>query len=281
MGHAVQPQHSTTAGHVGPHVGNPRAAADDDRELPRWHGNARYRHRYATSQHVHTPSTPLPLPDCSPPRHDTHSKRACTLTYPPFLVALSSTSVDFHLRTPPSVETLCNDAHLGPPFPPKINQNNKQILAANLVSTAGNTPYYTETGELWCPFHMYRSGGDGRPRFGAVLYNLEDVLEYTDGNLSVPGCWAYPDMLEVGVTNVQLPQPGKKMNCGVSGEEPCPPLSKVEARSHFGACKFLYSSRATPAPYVPPAGCRTELKPTRVNPDPHKKRREKKTGTCS
>ena len=40
---------------------------------------------------------------------------------------------------------------------------------------------------------------------------------------------------KVGVTNAQLPMPGKRMNCGVAGEERCPPLTKIEARSHFGA----------------------------------------------
>ena len=42
-----------------------------------------------------------------------------------------------------------------------------------------------------------------------------------------------PDMLEVGVTNAQLPEPGKKCNCGPTLEEPCPPLTVTEARSHF------------------------------------------------
>lgn len=48
-------------------------------------------------------------------------------------------------------------------------------------------------------------------------------------------------MLEVGVTNAQLPMPGKKMNCGASGEEPCAPLTKVEARSHFGSWAIVSS----------------------------------------
>ena len=37
-------------------------------------------------------------------------------------------------------------------------------------------------------------------------------------------------MLEVGVTNTQ------KSDCGASGKEACKPLSKIEARTHFGAC---------------------------------------------
>ena len=49
--------------------------------------------------------------------------------------------------------------------------------------------------------------------------------------------WSLPDrrcfvqdMLEVGVTNTQ------KSDCGASGKEVCKPLSKIEARTHFGAC---------------------------------------------
>ena len=41
------------------------------------------------------------------------------------------------------------------------------------------------------------------------------------------------DMLEVGVTNTQ------KSDCGASGKEVCKPLSKIEARTHFGACASL------------------------------------------
>ena len=40
-------------------------------------------------------------------------------------------------------------------------------------------------------------------------------------------------MLEVGVTNTQ------KSDCGASGKEACKPLSKIEARTHFGACASL------------------------------------------
>eukprot|EP01051_Picozoa_sp_SAG22_P017564 SAG22_NODE_2740_length_2260_cov_2.658491_2_plen_217_part_00 len=48
-------------------------------------------------------------------------------------------------------------------------------------------------------------------------------------------------MLEVGVTNAQLPLPGKKCNCGPTMEEPCPPLTRTEARSHFGAFAIVSS----------------------------------------
>ena len=105
----------------------------------------------------------------------------------------------------------------------------------------GNIPHRDAQGELWCPFHMYRSGGDNRPVWGSVLSHLDAVVQLADKNLSVPGCWAYPDMLEVGVTNAQLPMPGHKLNCGPSLEDPCPPLTVTEARSHFGAWSIISS----------------------------------------
>ena len=55
------------------------------------------------------------------------------------------------------------------------------------------------------------------------------------------GCKIDPDMLEVGVTNAQLPLPGKKCNCGPTMEDPCPPLTVTEARSHFGAWAIVSS----------------------------------------
>jgi alpha-galactosidase len=68
----------------------------------------------------------------------------------------------------------------------------------------------------WCPFNMFRTGGDIRPTFANVMGKLQRTIPYqalTDP-LSRPGCWAYPDMLEVG-------------NIGGS-------LAHVESRSHFG-----------------------------------------------
>lgn len=70
---------------------------------------------------------------------------------------------------------------------------------------------------------MYRSSTDIRPVFGSILNNLETIPPLAAANLSRPGCWSYPDMLEVGVTT----QTG--------GPNDPPPLSFVEARTHFGA----------------------------------------------
>lgn len=70
--------------------------------------------------------------------------------------------------------------------------------------------------------HRYfRSSTDIRPTFGSILINLESVPTYNGNHLTGHGCWAYPDMLEVGVTNSQRPGLGT--------------LTFAEARTHFGA----------------------------------------------
>lgn len=78
----------------------------------------------------------------------------------------------------------------------------------------------------WCPFNYYRTSTDARPTFGSVLNNLYSVPPLAAQNLSTPGCWAYPDMIETGVTNTQ---------------SSAPPLSYVEGRTNFGAWAILSS----------------------------------------
>ena len=102
--------------------------------------------------------------------------------------------------------------------------------------TGGNAPYYTEAGQLWCPFHTYRTSGDARPTYGSLLGNLNSTRAAAARNLSLPGCWAYADMMEVGVTAMQ-----EMHDCGPSGAEPCGPLTVSEARNHFGGWAIVSS----------------------------------------
>ena len=37
---------------------------------------------------------------------------------------------------------------------------------------------------------------------GSVVGNLQTTTEWAQKNLSRPGCWGYPDMLEVGVPGI-------------------------------------------------------------------------------
>ena len=71
-----------------------------------------------------------------------------------------------------------------------------------------------------CPFNLFRTGGDIVPDFGVVVDKLQRTVPYL-GNasfkpISRPGCWGYPDMLEVGNF--------------ASGA-----LAHSESRTHFGA----------------------------------------------
>lgn len=52
----------------------------------------------------------------------------------------------------------------------------------------------------WCPFNWFRTSGDINPGAYSWLHNLQTTRSFQDpaAPLSQPGCWAYPDMLEVG-----------------------------------------------------------------------------------
>lgn len=74
----------------------------------------------------------------------------------------------------------------------------------------------------WCPWHIFRTSGDVRASYGSVVGNLLTTVAWAQRGLSRPGCWAYPDGLEVGCRH----GPGGAFDPG---------LSPAEARSHFGA----------------------------------------------
>ena len=90
-------------------------------------------------------------------------------------------------------------------------------MALGPDGTGGNSPYYSEDGEFWCPFHTYRTSGDARPTYGTVEQPKFDNI-HGSRNLSVPGCWAYADMMEVGVTAT-----GGLHDCGPNGTDKCLP----------------------------------------------------------
>ena len=52
----------------------------------------------------------------------------------------------------------------------------------------------------WCPFNWYRTSGDINASPMSWYHNLQTTIPFQDPSapLSQPGCWAYPDMLEVG-----------------------------------------------------------------------------------
>ena len=90
----------------------------------------------------------------------------------------------------------------------------------------------------WCPFHFYRSSGDIRPNFASVLANLETIFPFAVQNLSKPGCWAYPDALEVGIERISASLYHAKGEPRRAGSEA---LTFTETQSHFAAWAIVSS----------------------------------------
>jgi len=82
--------------------------------------------------------------------------------------------------------------------------------------------------EQGCPWNFYRTSGDVRASYASVMHNLGTVFPLHKANLSYPGCWAYPDMLQVGCKH------------GPGGSHD-PGLSLEETRSHFGSWAIVSS----------------------------------------
>ena len=79
-----------------------------------------------------------------------------------------------------------------------------------------------------CPWNFYRSSGDVRASYASIMFNLATIAPLFQANLSYPGCWAYPDMLQVGCQH----------GPGGAGD---PGLSAEETRTHFGSWAIVSS----------------------------------------
>lgn len=79
-----------------------------------------------------------------------------------------------------------------------------------------------------CPWNFYRTSGDVRASYASIMHNLQTTIPLATQNLSYPGCWAYPDMLQVGCAH----GPGGKNDPG---------LTIAESRTHFGAWAIVSS----------------------------------------
>ena len=95
-------------------------------------------------------------------------------------------------------------------------------------------PYWKDNvtgGELVCPEDTFRTSGDIRNSWGSWFGNLASLRAYQDQDhpISQPGCWAYADMLMVGVyASPYAPTAGAA-------------ASVTEWRSHFGAWAIVSS----------------------------------------
>lgn len=89
-----------------------------------------------------------------------------------------------------------------------------------------NDPFPRPTpNSTWCPFHTFRTSTDISPMWESVVYNIQTMLPFLEGDnpISQQNCWPQPDMLEVGNTN----PPG-----GAVARAPV--LTVNESRAHFG-----------------------------------------------
>ncbi len=111
--------------------------------------------------------------------------------------------------------------------------------AAPMVESCGNgpegtnpkhdpvpMPSYIEQLTESCPWSIYRVSTDIAPQFFSTVHNVNRGRFFRDPErpLSRPGCWAYPDMLEVGVS-----KPNKEW--ALAGAPP--PMTFVEWQTHF------------------------------------------------
>jgi alpha-galactosidase len=83
-----------------------------------------------------------------------------------------------------------------------INKTGHPMLIENSNQGHMGNPRGNPTNDSYCPFNFFRSGGDIGPDFGNVISKLQRTLPFLGNStfppISRPGCWAYPDMLEVG-----------------------------------------------------------------------------------
>ena len=83
-----------------------------------------------------------------------------------------------------------------------------------------------------CPSNFYRTTTDILGHFYSIMGNLMTSEAFTKehemdfGPVSRPGCWAYPDMLQVGNNHKCAPSVPKEF---------CPQISVVESYTHFAA----------------------------------------------
>lgn len=102
-----------------------------------------------------------------------------------------------------------------------FNRSGKVVMLENCHNGNPIVPIREGGDRIDCPMNFFRTSGDIRPQWGSVLSNLMTTPDF-NGGLTGPGCWGYPDMLEVGTYD--MPTRG-----GLNF------LTLTEARTHFAA----------------------------------------------
>jgi len=84
----------------------------------------------------------------------------------------------------------------------EIKKTGTPLLVENCNQAHGHGPPrgLPANASGWCDMHMYRTGGDIRSNFDDTMRKLQTSIPFQDLKrpISRPGCWAFPDMLEVG-----------------------------------------------------------------------------------
>jgi alpha-galactosidase len=111
-----------------------------------------------------------------------------------------------------------------------VNGENGSVVLENCHYNT-TFPHWVDRpgGELACPMHLYRVSNDIKANWGSVMGNAAATAPFADAvhPMSQPGCWAYPDMLEIGVQGQNGQSEGG--------------LSAAEERTHLGLWQVLSS----------------------------------------
>jgi alpha-galactosidase len=115
----------------------------------------------------------------------------------------------------------CSSQHNTTLFAARYNDSGIPILIENCHDEQQPDKPIAEGG--CSDYHTYRASTDIRNTYGSWVLNAYSVQQYTDGRTG-PTCWAYSDMLMVGV--------GETCAGDTCAEPPLP--SVTEQRTHFG-----------------------------------------------
>ena len=113
-------------------------------------------------------------------------------------------------------------------FAELLNQSGVPVLLENCHQ---GQPTREADGSVRCDMNLFRTSKDIRPTYGSIVSNLLTVDKFNSGGLTGPGCWAYPDMLEVGVS---APQPPGALHHCKKADVPCE-MNATEWTTHFSA----------------------------------------------
>lgn len=117
----------------------------------------------------------------------------------------------------------CRCGVLSPRYAELFNKSGHPVRIENCHNS------YGPDADGSCPMNFYRSGGDIHPGFIDVLGKVYGTVDFNDRAkpASFPGCWAYPDMSEVG-------------NFCRDGQ-PCPDTEANAEQTHWGLWSVVSS----------------------------------------